>query len=79
MCHDDYLLKQAGLIKEDPKTQWKIKLYEDSNGKKKGDALVSYKLQPSVDLAIQLLDQSHFRPGNVISVQKAQFKMKGII
>ncbi len=56
---------------------WKIKLYEDSSGRKKGDALVCYKLDPSVDLAIELLDQSHYRPGCVVTVQKAQFKMKG--
>ena len=79
MLYHLHLPIQAGLIKEDPKTTWKIKLYEDANGKKKGDALICYKLEPSVDLAIELLDNSHFRPGCVIQVQKAQFKMKGEI
>jgi HIV Tat-specific factor 1 len=42
----------------------RIKMYEDSEGKFKGDALVVYFKPESVALAIQLLDESEFRWGS---------------
>ncbi|KAF8378898.1 hypothetical protein HHK36_030247 [Tetracentron sinense] len=48
-------------------------------GRKKGDALVSYLKEPSVPLAIQILDGTSLRPGGKIpmSVTQAKFEQKG--
>lgn len=41
----------------------RIKMYEDNQGQFKGDALIVYFRPESVDLAVQMLDDSDFRPG----------------
>lgn len=41
----------------------RIKMYEDNQGQFKGDALVVYFRPESVKLAVQMLDDSDFRPG----------------
>lgn len=41
----------------------RIKMYEDNQGQFKGDALVVYFRPESVNLAVQMLDDSDFRPG----------------
>jgi HIV Tat-specific factor 1 len=41
----------------------RIKLYTDGDGKPKGDALVVYFRPESVDLAINMLDETDFRLG----------------
>lgn len=43
--------------------QPRIKIYQDSNGMPKGDGLVTFLKEPSVDLAVQLLDGVAFRYG----------------
>ena len=43
--------------------QPRIKIYRDANGMPKGDGLVTFLKEPSVDLAIQLLDGTAFRYG----------------
>lgn len=51
----------------------RIKLYTDSEGNFKGDALIVYLREESVTLAISLLDEDEIRPGNKIRVQEASF------
>src|ERR1700754_4108596 len=41
----------------------RIKMYEDDKGQFKGDALVVYFRPESVDLAVQMLDDTDFRLG----------------
>lgn len=64
-----------GLISEDFKTgEKRIKLYLDSQGNFKGEALVIYYNKESVDLSIQMLDDTLIRvQGEKIKVEPARF------
>ncbi|KAF2430541.1 putative nuclear mRNA splicing factor-associated protein [Tothia fuscella] len=71
-----------GLIAEEIETgKPRIKLYEDESGKPKGDALIIYFRPESVNLAIQMLDDSDFRlgekgPSGPMTVKAADFSYK---
>ena len=59
----------------------RIKMYEDDQGQFKGDALVVYFRPESVNLAVQMLDDSDFRfgiegPSGKMRVQAADFSYK---
>ena len=48
----------------------RVKLYEDEQGQFKGDALIVYFRPESVDLAIQMLDDTDFRLGQSVPAGK---------
>ncbi|XP_033112010.1 HIV Tat-specific factor 1-like [Anneissia japonica] len=71
------LMGKCGIIMVNEETEeQKLKLYKDSDGNLKGDGLCCYLKRESVDLALQLLDESDLR-GHKISVEVAKFSQRG--
>lgn len=69
------LFKRAGVLKLDMETcASKIRVYAGSDGKCKGDALVTFANAASVELAVKFLHEYEIRPGCRICVQQADFE-----
>lgn len=77
-----HVFSKCGVIAEEIDSgNPRIKMYEDDKGQFKGDALVVYFRPESVDLAVQMLDDSDFRlgtegPMGKMRVQAADFSYK---
>ena len=74
-----HVFSRCGVIAEEiDRGKPRIKLYTDDNGKFKGDALILYFRAESVELAIQLLDDTEFRlgDGQKMKVAAADFSYK---
>lgn len=67
---------KCGLVMKDPNGAWKVKLYRDAVGNLKGDGTCTYIKVDSVNLALQILDQSYFKD-KIVSVERAKFQLKG--
>ncbi|CCD23894.1 U2 snRNP complex subunit CUS2 NDAI_0C02340 [Naumovozyma dairenensis CBS 421] len=73
---EDELIREFthyGIIRKTSEGEIRCKLYKDSDGKVKGDALIVYARIESVQLAIDMMDKTILR-GSIINVQTAQFK-----
>ncbi|EEH17922.2 hypothetical protein PABG_00485 [Paracoccidioides brasiliensis Pb03] len=76
------VFSKCGVIAEEiDRRKPRIKMYTDDEGKFKGDALVVYFRPESVNLAIQMLDDTDFRfgetgPEGKMKVQAADFSFK---
>lgn len=62
--HEVFSRKCGVIAEEIDSGKPRIKLYTDSNGDFKGDALIVFFKAPSVNMAITLLDDTEFRFGN---------------
>ena len=59
------VFSKCGMIAENMESkQPRIKLYIDDHGRFKGDALIVYFRAESVNLAVQMLDDTDLRPGS---------------
>ena len=68
---------KAGMLDLDPETlKPKIKLYQTPSGELKGDASICYANAVSVQLALQILDESPWDSNHIIRVQQAKFEAK---
>jgi HIV Tat-specific factor 1 len=76
------VFSKSGLIAESiTDGQKRVKMYNDEEGKFKGDALITYFREESIPNAIMLFDDADFRlgvrnPAGPLKVQKADFSHK---
>ncbi len=70
---------KAGVLRIDLETgEERIKLYKEADtGELKGDALVSYANEDSVEIAMTMLSGKDIRTGCPITLERAQFEQKG--
>lgn len=62
---------RCGIVRLDPHTgEKRIKIYTEKDGGKKGDALISYAREESLDLALEHLNESEIKPGYKIHVER---------
>lgn len=69
---------KCGILLPNPQTgRPRIKLYTHPDGSLKGDALITFALRPSVDNALEILENAPLRPPHaVLRVQEASFEHK---
>eukprot|EP00980_Cylindrotheca_fusiformis_P012408 scaffold3046_cov105-Cylindrotheca_fusiformis.AAC.7 len=68
---------KVGILDLDPETlKPKIKLYHTQSGELKGDASICFARPESVDLALQILDESPWDEKHTIRIQRAKFEAK---
>ncbi|CAG7826082.1 unnamed protein product [Allacma fusca] len=67
---------KCGLVAKPDGKNYNLKMYKDSNGEFKGDAVVTYIKVESVDLALQILDGAYLKDKQV-KVERAKFTLKG--
>lgn len=69
-----------GMIDQSPDGTKRIKMYADEDGEFKGEALIVYFKKDSVGMAVRMMDDSWFRPGEGpnIRVQEADMSYKKI-
>ena len=61
---------RCGVVRLDPHTgKEQIRIYTDESGKPKGDARIGYMMMESIDMAIEMLNETEIRPGHKILVQ----------
>ncbi|KAJ2556792.1 hypothetical protein EV175_001769, partial [Coemansia sp. RSA 1933] len=73
----EYFSQCGAIMPEIVTNSPRVKLYRNKDGALKGDALVTYYKAPSVQIAVDILDDSLFRASAAparISVQKAEFR-----
>ncbi len=67
--------EKCGQIKLDNVTAIpKVKFYLDDQNQPRGDALITYFREPSVELAMTLLDETEIKPGFKIKIEPAKFE-----
>uniref|UniRef100_A0A8C4N635 17S U2 SnRNP complex component HTATSF1 n=1 Tax=Eptatretus burgeri TaxID=7764 RepID=A0A8C4N635_EPTBU len=72
------MMSKCGIILRDPETNGpRVKIYCGPDGKPKGDGLCCYLKRESVDLAMQLLDETPMQGGGILKVEPAKFSLKG--
>jgi HIV Tat-specific factor 1 len=60
---------RCGVLRLDPNTgEEMIKIYRDEQGVPKGDSRIGFAMIESVDMAIEMLNETEIRPGQKISV-----------
>lgn len=69
-------MSKCGLVAKSDGKNFNIKMYKDSEGNFKGDALCTYIKVESVPLALQILDGAYLK-NNQVRVERAKFSLKG--
>jgi len=73
----DEFFSRAGPMKKDPFTNAKkIKIYKSEDNKCKGDAILAYLREESVEIALEMLDNREIQPGHKIKIERAKFTYK---
>lgn len=52
-------------------------IIQDENGQVKGDAVISYQMVESVEIAISMLDEREIEPHHKIKIEHANFQQSG--
>lgn len=69
---------KAGMLDIDPENMKpKVKVYRNTDGTLKGDASICYARAESVELALQILDESPWDDHHIVKVERAKFEAKG--